>query len=253
MAAFMEAYASFITHYAAMAEAHDVDMLCIGCELTSLLYGPYPPPENRTSGDYTPYWTAKSSGIVAQIRSIYSGPLTYAGYQGEPSALWATLDYIGQEFYPTLIANPASGTTDVAGLQAAFIDGTHDHYNTVAKMAALSAANDDKQIIFTEFGFQNRPGAAYNGTNDNSGQAPNEQAAALQAVMQAVEGGGYSWYAGMFIWDFWDLNMVSQPNSANGFEMYKNDADRPVLETLWRSTAAAPDSADLITSPDNSG
>jgi len=247
IAAFMEAYAGFITHYAAMAEAYDVDLLCIGCELNTLLYGPYPPPEDGTSGDYTPYWTATSSGIVAHVRAIYSGPLTYAGYQGEPRALWAALDYIGQEFYPTMIADPASGTTDVAALQSAFIDGTYDRYNTVANMAALSAANDDKQIIFTEIGFQNRPGAAYNGTNDNAGQAPYEQAAALQALMQAVEGGGYPWYAGMFIWDFWDLNVISQPNSANGFEMYKNYADRPVLETQWEVTAAAPDSTDLIT------
>ncbi len=146
-----------------------------------------------------------------------------------------------------MIADPASGTTDVAALQAAFIDGTHDRYNTVANMAALSASNDDKQIIFTEFGFQNHPGAAYNGTNDSAGQAPYEQAAALQAVIQAVEGGGYSWYAGMFIWDFWDLNVIFQPNSANGFEMYKNFADRPVLETQWQAAAAAPYSAELIT------
>ncbi len=88
MAAFMEAYASFITHYAAIAEAYDVDMLCIGCELNTLLYGPYPPPEDGTSG-YTHYWTEKSSGIIPRIRSIYAGPLTYAGYQGEPRELWA--------------------------------------------------------------------------------------------------------------------------------------------------------------------
>ena len=246
IAAFMEAYARFITHYATMAEAYDVDLLCIGCELNTLLYGPYPPPEDGTSGEYTPYWTEKSSGIVAQIRAIYSGVLTYAGYQGEPKALWATLDYIGQEFYPTLIANPASGSTDVAALQSAFVNGTHDGYNTLANMSALSAANDNKPIIFTEFGFQNRPGAAYNGTNDNAGQAPYEQAAALQAVIQGVEGGGYSWYAGMFIWDYWDLNVVYQPNAADGFEMYKNYADRPVLETLWSTTAAAPYSPNLI-------
>ena len=246
IAAFMEAYARFITHYAAMAEAYDVDLFCIGCELNNLLYGPYPPPGNGTSGEYTAYWTDKSSGIVAQIRAIYSGPLTYAGYQGEPRSLWAELDYIGQEFYPTMIANPASGTSDVAALQAALINGTYDHYNNMANMAALSAANDNKQIIFTEFGFQNRPGAAYNGTNDNAGQAPYEQAAAVQAVIQEVEGGGYSWYAGMFIWDFWDLNVAFQPNSANAFEMYKNYADRPVLETLWEAPAAAPYSPILI-------
>ncbi len=250
IATFMGAYASFITHFATMAETYGVDMLCIGCELNTLLYGPFPPPEDGTSGDYTPYWIEKSSGVVAQIRNVYSGLLTYAGYPGDPKALWASLDYIGQEFYPTMISDPMAGTVDVATLQTAFINGTHDRYNTPAKMAALSAANENKQIVFTEFGFQNRPGAAYNGTNDNAGQAPYEQAAALQAVIQAVEGGGYSWYAGMFIWDFWDLNVVAQPNSANGFEMYEDYADRPVLSTLWRAPAAAPYSATLIR-PDN--
>jgi hypothetical protein len=52
----------------------------------------------------------------------------------------------------------------------------------------------------------------------------------------------------MFIYDFWDLNVVSQPNTSEGGEMYNNYADRPVLETLWQSTDAAPVATNLIRS-----
>ena len=74
---FMEAYARFMTHYATMAAAYGVDMLCVGCELNTLLYGPYPPPEDGTSGQ------------VAQPNSA-SGFEMYGNYADRPvlESLW---------------------------------------------------------------------------------------------------------------------------------------------------------------------
>src|SRR5512141_349308 len=82
-AAWFASYRPFILHYAGMAARTKCEMFCVGCEL-------------GTTAVHAAEWRE----IVAAVRSVYAGPLTYADNQVEdaPDAVtwWGAVDYIGQ-------------------------------------------------------------------------------------------------------------------------------------------------------------
>ncbi|HSA96671.1 MAG TPA: hypothetical protein VLJ16_11500, partial [Acidobacteriota bacterium] len=94
-AAWFASYRPFILHYAALAEATGCELYCVGCEL-------------GTTAVHETEWRQ----IVAAVRSVYSGPLTYADnlVESSPDAVrwWDAVDLIGEDAYPTLtsIAQP---------------------------------------------------------------------------------------------------------------------------------------------------
>ena len=88
-AAWFASYRPFILHYAAMAARTGCELYCVGCEL-------------GTTAVHAVQWRE----IVAAVREVYAGPLTYADNQVEwdPEAVtwWDAVDFIGQDVYPTL-------------------------------------------------------------------------------------------------------------------------------------------------------
>ena len=93
-------YTAYILHYAEMCEELGVEILSIGCELESMTIsgsGTVPNPDAR--------WRR----MVSEIRSVYTGKLTYSCAIGGTSArawsspnqitFWDALDYIGAEIY----------------------------------------------------------------------------------------------------------------------------------------------------------
>jgi len=81
-------YRQWILHYAMVASDNDIDILCIGTEFT------------RASLKHPEHWRS----IIADIRRIYPGAITYAANWGEEyeNIAWAdALDYIGcNAYYP---------------------------------------------------------------------------------------------------------------------------------------------------------
>ncbi len=95
-----ESFQEYANHYAAMGERLGVEILCLGTELESMTHADpegLPDPERR--------WRR----LIANVRSIYSGKLTYScavmGSWNSPFSspenvtFWDALDYIGMEFY----------------------------------------------------------------------------------------------------------------------------------------------------------
>ena len=80
-------YAEFIGFWGTLAEDNEVEMLCIGCELVD-----------------TVSWSASWRSIISGIRTVYSGPLTYAANHGNEGNIdwWGELDYIGIDAYYSL-------------------------------------------------------------------------------------------------------------------------------------------------------
>jgi len=116
--AFMANYRRYVLHYARLAADTDSDILCIGTEMAQASRSAI------TAGD----WRA----LAEEIRSIYSGPLTYAAHPTEVEELqfWDSLDYIGiNGYYPS------------SKLPAA-----------LEKLEHLSA-RWNRPVIFTEAGF----------------------------------------------------------------------------------------------------
>jgi hypothetical protein len=150
-AQFFANYETFIVHYAEIAQATGVGMLSIGSELTSL-----------TGPQYESEWDT----IIAAIRQVYSGQLTYASAYNETATVsfWNELDVIGVNPYEALttIADPT-----VAQLETGWTTTPNpvlDNMSPVDYYQSLSASYD-KPILFTEIGYR-----SVNGTNTLNGQ-----------------------------------------------------------------------------------
>ena len=82
-----EGYRDFMLHYARMAQEHNVEMLCIGTELTAIA---------TIRGNM---W---KEIIIKPIREAYKGPLIYAANWNDEYAhvtFWDALDYVGIDAY----------------------------------------------------------------------------------------------------------------------------------------------------------
>lgn len=129
-------YSVFLLHYAQLAEANQMDALCIGTEL------------QHASVGHEAEWRA----LIKQVRAVYHGPLTYAAnWSGEFEEIrfWDALDYIGIQAY-----FPLSTTTHPtkAALLAAW-------KQPLRRIEALQKRYN-KPVLFTEIGYKTTPDAA---------------------------------------------------------------------------------------------
>jgi hypothetical protein len=87
--AFMANYRLYVLRYARLAAETNTDILCIGTEMAQVSQA------TVITGD----WRA----LVEEVRSVYSGPITYAAHHSEVEGIpfWDSLDYIGIDgYYP---------------------------------------------------------------------------------------------------------------------------------------------------------
>ncbi len=180
-----ESYKKIILHYAQLAEATGVEMLCIGTEL-------------RTSITEQPeLW----SFLITQIRQVYSGKLTYAANwdeELEKVTFWGQLDYIGvQAYFPLTSTNNPSLEQIKTGWQP-----------HIQRLKAL-AKRYNKTVLFTEVGYKNqanatiRPwewGSAF--TRLHTKKSNKTQQLAFQAMY--AELWDKPWFAGSYIWQWVD-------------------------------------------------
>lgn len=127
-------YKKYVLFYVQIAEELDVEMFCLGTELCSQV------DENKA------YWKS----LIAEIRSIYSGKLTYAAnwdcYSRFP--FWSDLDYIGIDGYFPVAArseydeNPESTPWD--------------QWKPEMKLLSDSVS---RPILFTEYGYRSYTGS----------------------------------------------------------------------------------------------
>jgi hypothetical protein len=140
-----ESYAAFMNHYAAIAAEKDVGLFCIGTELASM--------SGRT---YAREW----SQLIADVRSEYRGPLTYAANGVDAAdeftsvAFWDELDLLGTDVY-TPLTNAANPTR--SELVAAWRRNRSGH-DMVAAFRSLHLAHG-RPLVFTEIGYRSGDGA----------------------------------------------------------------------------------------------
>jgi hypothetical protein len=123
-------YETFILHYAQLAEEEQIEMLCIGTEL------------HRTCTERELDWRI----LIAKIRNVYKGQLTYAANfadEYEEVAFWDDLDFIGvQGYFP--VASSANPSLDE--IKA----GWQPHIAQLRKFSNRF----EKPILFTELGYK---------------------------------------------------------------------------------------------------
>jgi hypothetical protein len=174
-AAWFASYQVFILHYARLAQEEGDDALCIGTEL-----------EGTTHREQE--WRQ----IIAAVREVYDGSLTYAAnWSGEFERIgfWDALDFIGVQAYFPLSQDPDPGIDELVDAWIPFRD----------RLATLSEQTG-KRIVFTEVGYRSAPGAAIEpwlwrstGPSDHITQA-NCYQAAFQALWNEP------WFMGTFWW-----------------------------------------------------
>ncbi len=158
-------YGEFIGHYARLATRIHADLFCVGVELAKL-------------SRYDDRWRA----LIAQVRQIYPGPLTYAANFGrdfQEVRFWNDLDYIGLDEYYPLPADLSTG-----GL---------------VRRVERVAVEYRRPVLFTEVGFRSVVDAQRDPWND----APRPLSLDEQRrCYEAIFGAFYArpWFAGMYWW-----------------------------------------------------
>lgn len=185
-----ETYRKVMLHYARMAQLTGVELFCIGTELrTSVLEQP-----------------EKWCDLIAEIRTIYSGKLTYAAnWDGdyEDVQFWEELDFIGiQAYFPlTETENP-----DLETIKA----GWNGH---ISGLEALSERHK-KPILFTEVGYKSEASATIRPWEWGSSasvlyrkKSDETQLLAYEALFQKLW--HKEWFAGIYIWQ-WDFRSTEE-------------------------------------------
>ncbi len=216
-ATWFASYQNFINHYAQLAQAHGADQFCVGTEL------------NETQGQAS-RWRA----VIAGIRSLYLGPITYAataGYEIDPT-WWDAVDYIGVDaYYPLTTKNDPT----IAELKAAWVP-------YIGRLASL-ASTWGKPIIFTEIGYRSQDGA-----NQHPGDWQTESAVDLQEQADAYQAAfesafNQTWCAGMFWWS-WGTDPFEGGACDDGYTPHNKPA-----EDILRTWYAAPPRVSIIGRP----
>lgn len=190
-----KSYRKNILHYASLAETSGSELLCIGTEL-------------RTSIKQQPKaWLQ----LIKDIKSIYSGKLTYAANWDDNNDLgefWNALDYIGiQAYFPlTEHKNPELDT-----IKAGWI-------KHIKSLETLSKKYN-KPILFTEIGYKSEASATikpwewdrlYSGLSRE--KSDKTQQLAYQALFESLW--HKDWFKGFYIWQ-WHTHSKQE-------NMYKN-------------------------------
>ena len=183
-------YADFINSWAVMAQAHDVELFCAGCELSA------------TEG-----WAMSWRGIIEGVKTIYSGKLVYAANHDSYQNIvwWDALDYVGIDAYFSLTGktNPT-----LAELQAAW----NIRANSIETW--LNSTLPGYRVIFTEVGYQSLDGANMTPWWRDPVAYPidlTEQADCYSALLNVCE--QRSWWLGAFWW-----NWETDPNAGGPFD-----------------------------------
>jgi hypothetical protein len=197
------AYQDFINFWAKIAESNGVELFCVGAELVN------------TTGQSSS-WT----DIIQDIRTHYTGPLTYGANPGEETNInwWDALDYIGIDaYYPLTDQN----------------DPTQEELNTAwsSRADAIETWRNNNwpnmQIIFTEVGYR-----SIDGVNKAPWLRPSpfyldlqEQADCYDALMSQCE--QRKWWSGVFWWN-WEVD----PNFGGPNNAYYTPHNKPAEAVL---------------------
>ena len=204
-----ENYRKFIVAFAELAEEEEVEFMCIGTELKHFV-------ELRET-----FWRS----LIAELRTIYSGKLTYAAnwddYENVP--FWDDLDYIGVDAYFPVAKREKAKLDEL-------IKGWEPHKK---EMDSLSE-KFGKQILFTEYGYRSIRACAVKPWDYSEGGQVNEKAQhlALKALYEVF------WddpnYAGGFLWKWYPDHEHAGGPQNNTFTIQNKKAQNTVSDVYSR-------------------
>ncbi|NEN25511.1 hypothetical protein G3O08_18625 [Cryomorpha ignava] len=201
-----DAYRNYIVFYAEIAEANKVEIFCIGTEYKVV------------SSQRPDYWI----GLIAEIRKIYSGELTYAANWDEYESIsfWDKLDYIGINAYFPLSQkqNPERKELELV-------------WQNISSRIELIHSKFQKPVLFTEFGYRSVDFAAGNQWELNGKTFNAElQEKAFRAFFNSPW--KESWVAGGFIWK-WEFEENAGGENNTKYTPQDKPALKAIREVYW--------------------
>lgn len=185
-----QSYRTNMLHYARMAQKTGVELFCVGTEL-------------RTSIKKQPdAWRQ----LIAEIKTIYDGKLTYAANwydEYEHVAFWDQLDYIGVQAYFPLTQNK---NPDLETIKK----GWQPHIKTLE----LFSKRHDRPILFTEVGYKSEASATIKPWEWGNAlsilyrkKSDRTQQLAYEALFEELW--HQNWFAGVYVWQ-WDTRSTAE-------------------------------------------
>lgn len=205
---FEHSYAQYILKMAQIAQEEKVALFCIGTELSAAAL-------ERTS-----FWV----DLIAQIRKIYSGKLTYSCNwdNWEKCPLWSQLDYIGLgSYFPLSTAtNPSPDTLRQA-------------WKPVVGRLEQCAKKYKKPVLFTEMGYLAVPGCCgrlWELEPHRTAVPPDPQCQALAFNVLLETFCPQSWWAGGFVWKYYAQNHFPPDYGPQDYDIQQKPAVEAVFE-----------------------
>jgi len=209
--AWYQKYGDVLVHYGQIASQQGVELYQLGAELVRVS-------SQAIHSDNTQRW----NGLIARVRSVYGGSLTYSanrGQQGWASELpniqfWDQLDYVGVSAYYELY-----GDGSVPSLKAA--------WQNVYNYDIAPVLSWGKPILFSEVGYRSVSGA--HNQPWNSGMSgpydAQEQVNDYQALFEFWD--QYSFMQGAVLW-WWSPN----PHYGGSGNTDYTPQHKPAAETI---------------------
>lgn len=175
-AQFFHEYTLWIMHYALVAEREGVDALCLGTELV------------KTTRQHPEAWRK----IIAKVRTVFGGQLTYAANWGEEFenlSFWGDLDAIGLNSYYPLSSD--ENPTDEQLLAGA---------RRWMRMADSTSRAFDRPLWLTEVGYRSVTAPWVNPHAEPSGRSFDGEAQARCFAALTTAAGESERLQGMFVW-----------------------------------------------------
>ncbi len=170
-------YEDFILKYAKFAAKFNVELFCIGTELSG------------TPTKWEPQWRK----VIKDVRGVYKGPITYAANWDEYKYVpfWNDLDYMGIDAY-----FPLTNKNDPT--KEELIQAWEREAKQIEEFLKKKGIN--KPVIFTEAGYASADGAnkrPWEVTSKSEDQR--EQADCLDALMAVMS--NRVWFSGLYVWN----------------------------------------------------
>jgi hypothetical protein len=201
-------YGEYVLFHARLAQRTKCEMLCIGVEYQG------------TSASQEARWRK----LIAEVRNVYHGPITYAAAFGEWPHIkwWDAVDYIGIDaYFPVAKSRRASedelraGWTHVYG----FLEPLAKQWN--------------KPILFAELGYSASADAglqpwAYEVTDPD----PAYQALLYRVALE--EAAKRQYIAGVFLWKWFTSDQFRKFEGRDPFAMQDREEVLAVLRAMWK-------------------
>ena len=197
-----KSYKNFILLYAKVAEEMKVPVFCIGTELHTFV---------QTRPDY---WKK----VIADIRAMYSGKLTYAENwdQFEKVPFLFDLDYIGIDAYFPLSDQKTPSVMELK-------ESWQPYKSKIYKLHQQT----QKPVLFTEYGYRSMDYTAkqpWNAHRTKGAVNTEAQKLALQAIYE--EFWKEPWFAGGFLWKWYHNHTQVGGPEDNRFTIQNKPAQR---------------------------